>query len=552
MSDLLRALDRGVRSRWWAAAALVPVGIAVAVAVSPQEKLEEPAVEPAACVEARGIVDDARRAGSSSRAASETLTDRIQQYLGTSRAIVDETCDGIGALDSRAIDVLACVRRNALLLRALESLHDDGTLTTARTLDTVRRLPEPRACDDPGRLVGQPSRPADAELAAAEQDLRDDVEHARMLRIAGLHDRAHASLDVTILAAEALPSRVAQAEAQLELSRLVGIEGDADAAVVALRAAIVAAERAGHERCKASAQLELGSALSNTGAFDVAQAELDRAEATIERIGSPAELRWELARSRGFVALRAGEFSDAVDHLRRAIAVRESERGRSDFALVGPVNLLGAALAQSRRFEEAIAAFERAEGLVAEHYGADHPLMGRVLNNLAEAHFGRGDTSRARKHFERALAAHERTVGAEHPSTLMARTNLAELELSLGHVEAGREYAERALADAERVHPADSPELRFTLMAAAWSSALAGDHDTALSRLERAERIVANAWGEESGEYLEIASTVLEVLELCGEDDAFASRKAMLERMLREHEITPGVALAAALERSPG
>ena len=519
MPALLQALERGTRRRWWpvpvAATALGAVGL-VAVA---SEESAVPRAASGPCREVQGLIDTAKRQAPT----AENLSASIAQYLDASTAVTDSACDEDGAFEGRADEVLTCVRSNTLLVTALERLHRDGAISEARALDAARHLPDPTSCEDLGRLLGTPPPPVDPVFAAAQRALLDDIEQAKLLRIAGLEEQARAGIDDALRTAQSIASPTAEALAQLELARLHSIDGNPEPSITALRQAVVAAERAGHQRYKALALVELGGMLSSTGAFDQAEDALERAGATLDRLGNPPTLNCEYEQMRGFVAFRANRLPKSIEHLRRAIALREALGHWNEFALVGPVNMLGAALARAERFDEATAAFERARDLVAEHHGDDHPLMGRVLNNLAEALSSSGDLEQARRVSARALATHERNLREDHPSILIARTNLAQLELSLGHIDAGREHAETALTDAERIHGPDSPEIRFALLAAARASALAGERAVALARVSRAEQLVEEAWGAVSPQNSEIAPLVAEILASCGATDEHAT-----------------------------
>lgn len=543
MTELLHALTRAARRRSWAWLAL---GSSLAVTLGVWTSAT---AEPGPCAEARGLIETARerRVDDDEASLDARLHDRVEHYLEGATAEIDRVCEDDRSTDPRATAVLACVRRRVLNAQALRDLHDERVLSTAKTLEVARQLPAPHACADPSRLASEPAPPADPELAAAEQDLRDDIDRSSLMRIAGLHARAQSRLQTAIAAAKALPSDVARAEAQLELARLQAIEGNVQDAVATLREAIVTAERAGHSRCRAWIQIELGGQLARLGELDAARDELDRAEATVERLGGPDGLPAKLLEIRGIVAFMTGRYAEAVQRLEHSIELHEADLGPHDFALVGPLNLLGASLAQGGSPEQAIAPFERARDLVLEHHGAEHPLMGRVVNNLGEAALEAGDLPRARTNLGLALTINERNLGPEHPSTVIARTNLARVLLALGEMDEGRRAARRALASAERVHGPSSPELRFVLATVAWARALEGRFDDALAHMARAEALITAAWGEHAVQHLDIGTGWLSVLELAGLDDRLAARRAQLEQLIRAHEATPSRVLTAAL-----
>lgn len=553
MPALLRALERGAQRRAWLLGATAALGTAGLVAYygaqSPDEKQQARiAAEAKPCIEARRLVDRLRSLGETEK--DEKLRERIEAYLDSGTDTIDGTCDA-GPPDARANLVLACVQRRMLQLEALSALREDGSLGDTEALRVARQLPRPSACADPVRLAHQPPEPADPELAAAERALRDEVEHAGMIRLGGLDEQARVQLEETLAAAQSLPSLVAQAEAQLELARLHELAGHPEQALAGLRETIITAERASHGRCRASAQLELGGLLSNAGDFEGAQRELDRAEATIERVGNPPGLAARLAKTRGFVELRSGRFDIAVGHLRRSVAIDEATLGPNDFALIGSVNLLGAALGQSGEAEEAVATLERARDLVLRHHGPHHPLLGRILNNLGRAFLQNGEPKRGIEQLERALEINERNLGADHPSTLIAVNNLAQTQLSQGDLEAGQRTAERALAAAERVHGANNPELRWALSIAAQASARQGRYEEALMRLGRAERLITEAWGPDAVQFLDTGPGAIAVHILCEQPEAAAAHQAKLERILKTHDITPTPSLAAVLATKP-
>jgi tetratricopeptide (TPR) repeat protein/tRNA A-37 threonylcarbamoyl transferase component Bud32 len=545
MTGLLRALERAANRRLWFAGAAAFVGTASLLAASAGQSPEPTiAAEPVPCVEAKRLAEALRQG--QPRTSDAKLQGQLSAYLEAGATMIDETCAS-GALDAQDNLALACTRRHLLQLGALHELHDDGTLGEAEMLRVTRQLPAPAACADPVRLANHPALPADPDLAAAEQALRDAADRARMLRVGGADAEARDLLKTALESSLELPSLGARAEIQLELARLDHMGGKDASAVDGLRTAIITAERAGHGHCRAAAQIELGALLSNTGDFKAARDELDRAEATIERLGHPHDLEADIARERGFVALRAGKPADAIEPLRRSIALDEAEYGPDTFALIGSLNVLGAALAQTGQLDEAADAFERVRDLLLDQSGPDHPLLGRVLNNLGQARLQSGALKEGREQLLAALSTNERNLGSDHPSTIMARYNLALAQVSLGENETGAANADRALADAERVFGADSPDLRIALSIAAEASGALGECKTARARLARSDGLITKAWGDEAPQFIEVSAHALSLLSRCKESEAFTARQAHTQRILDKHGLTPNPSVSSWL-----
>ena len=112
-----------------------------------------------------------------------------------------------------------------------------------------------------------------------------------------------------------------------------------------------------------------------------------------------ASQRTEAALARnnlGVVRYYQKSYVDAERHLVQALAVLEQELGPDHPMLVRVLNNLAALAGRTRRFEEAGQRLSRAIDIVERRLGPDHPMCGSLLSNYAACLRQSGDKSRAK------------------------------------------------------------------------------------------------------------------------------------------------------------
>ncbi len=248
----------------------------------------------------------------------------------------------------------------------------------------------------------------------------------------------------------------------------------------------------GNELLEASLLAMLGNVDHKEGHYDEALEHLRRALAIQERAYGPWDPRVADA-SRGVsVALyRAARYAEAEAPARRALEIRarvlgahHPDTGDAHAGLASVLNLLG-------RFDEAVAHFKEAIAILEAIHGADGLYLAIPLHNLGNVYLERdrpeealayyrreadalrelGRAAEARSEYQRVLGVFERGLGAEHPFVAYPLTGLGRAELTLGRPEQAIVPLERALAvRAKRADPAELAETRFFLGRALWEA----------------------------------------------------------------------------------
>jgi CHAT domain-containing protein/Tfp pilus assembly protein PilF len=165
---------------------------------------------------------------------------------------------------------------------------------------------------------------------------------------------------------------------------------------------------------------------------------------------SPAQrqllLRDRALNSEGIALYRKGNFAEALQRLRQAVAVRSELYGPEHPATADSHHGLGVVLRANGDHTAARRAFERALAIRTRVLGPDHPNTAFTESNLATAQQDLGDYAAARGHLERALQARRRVLGPAHADTSESLNLLGGLLWDQGELTAARACFEEALA----------------------------------------------------------------------------------------------------------
>jgi tetratricopeptide (TPR) repeat protein len=187
-------------------------------------------------------------------------------------------------------------------------------------------------------------------------------------------------------------------------------------------------------------------------------------------------------------------------------------------------------------YESARASLERAQELVAQPLGGDHPATARILIGRAflEIHDGRVDEALAL--VERARSIYEMHHGPAHEFTLHARFLLANLYWSRASMTGDERMSEKALdilrdaiADAERVHGTVDATSRVALADLLRG---AGKKEEARRQLERARKDTLWQYGADSQEMLGLRLS--EASLMVGDDADPEATEAALDRLIAD------------------
>ena len=325
----------------------------------------------------------------------------------------------------------------------------------------------------------------EAEIAVArlgrDHDPRGlDLSRARAawLANAGELDEARVRLEALIERAHGRGALVRVARAQLKLGRVLvdlGRFDEAEAVYRRAEAAFIETQGRG-SLGRARVELDLAYLELGRGAFADARArllELRQRHAALLESGSDFAAMVELADAK--LAFMAGDLDQAEAGFRR---VTESEltmlqRGEA-WQAIGVIRFYAGDMQAS------LAAYRRARVELSQSLGPDHPNMGLLDSNIAEALAATGDHTTALAVYADALVILEAALPPDHADLAFPYKGRGQSQLALGQLDAARQDLERALAVHEQ-HPGEPVEradVEFSL-----ARVLAGgkEHERALS-----------------------------------------------------------------------
>ncbi len=174
----------------------------------------------------------------------------------------------------------------------------------------------------------------------------------------------------------------------------------------------------------------------------------------------------------GMVDVRADEDSTADANNPKLVEAR---------ALLAQAN----AHRDARRFDEAVAAYEKALALLEEG-GAGKGEVAGTLNEYGMAHYARGRAADAAACWERALALLRGVHKGDHPDVAISLNNLASILDALDHSAEALPLHQEALAMCRRLFQGDHPAVAKCLTSLAQSLDAAGRSAEALPLKEEA------------------------------------------------------------------
>ncbi len=226
-----------------------------------------------------------------------------------------------------------------------------------------------------------------------------------------------------------------------------------------------------------------------------------------------------------------GTWQDCARLLPHAIAVIfHSEH--LEVALEQAVRLssqIGTYLGGRAEYHEARIAFERALKIGEKAYGAEHPTVAIVINNLGNVLRDLGDLAGARTSLERALKIDEEAYGAEHPTVAIRVNNLGSALRALGDLVGARAAFERALKIGEKAYGAEHPAVANLINNLGNVLGESGDPAGARTSFERALKIDEKAYG---AEHPTVANRVNNLGSALQDSGDLAGARAAYERAL--------------------
>ncbi|MFI0486189.1 FxSxx-COOH system tetratricopeptide repeat protein [Actinomadura sp. 9N215] len=168
--------------------------------------------------------------------------------------------------------------------------------------------------------------------------------------------------------------------------------------------------------------------------------------------GRDCEQYAETLTVRGEAECYLGHHLTAVATARTALAIRDRLPGADPSAALSTLRLLGRALTEAGRPDDAIAVLDRAATISADVHGTAHPRTAELLARLAYAHWRHGDLELARTTYRRADEAwHAAGSRPDRERTAAARWQAAVL-CDLHDHAAAKAVVERAIRMARELY----------------------------------------------------------------------------------------------------
>lgn len=463
---------------------------------------------------------------------------RLTQYADQWRALRTQMChDARRPLDDDArlkveASVLCLERRRsdfAVTVKVLSSLQQ-----VADAQRVVEGLGAVEACRDTN-IALEPSLPPPGPERIEAIDISSLVVESDLHERAGQARQARDTATLALQRARALAHPPTLARALNHQGLLRWNEDQHDDALALFTEAAVMAERAGDRAVSLQAQISSANLLSKgLQRHDEAARVLDLVEARASRMGDSSPFIAELARSRGLMLMRRGQFLEAESEFVRALNLREAAAdeptlsvasslvplaaarqrlGKVDEALAaldralqirrdivgeGPgdamiLNNRGTVLWRLSRFEDACASYGEARELFVLLHGPVHSNVAMVDNNLGTCASWREDYAGALAIHRRSLAAKLEQLGPSHPDLGYSYANIARAQLEVATLDEAEESFSQALRLWTKGLAPDHPLVAEPVAGLAEIALRRGALDEAKRGFERALALIGDA-----------------------------------------------------------
>ena len=499
--DLLKALEP--RTGWAPLAAVLVLVAALAAGIVAQTR-HDPCALPddllagiwdpqvRARIDAAFIQSELGYAGDARAEVDATFGRYIGDWTAQRRALCERAeTDGrafAGSSEQRCLERL--LERAAKLSASFQRGQSD-TITIAAEL--IAELRPAQVCAEQSGSGHNPQQGAQARVFALE----DRISVARQLGKAGEEARAIAAIDAAIALAGRVGDGPGLIRALLAKASIAAAFPDPGQALDAAHRVVELASRLGDDEALGEALIAIVDIETEHDRYDEAEVVGELAWRVVHEAGGPdqdirlrealaalavARERWDQARKLLDPARSAAIELYGEDHL--VVADLEEE-----LAWVLGTSLQDEDLA-NRYYRHALE-------IHLARYGDRHPAVATIYNDLGVYHYQRVEYDEAEAAFTRAQELFTASLGAEHRETLTTSANLANLALMRGDLERAIELGQLVLDGRARTLGKDSAEYASS----------ARDHAIALQHLGRADEALPlllhyHAWlAESQGEH---------------------------------------------------
>lgn len=303
-----------------------------------------------------------------------------------------------------------------------------------------------------------------------------------------------------------------QSRANLAVARAQAQTGEYTAARDAAKAALELAERLRDDDATFAATTTLLEIATDAGEYERAEVIAELSSSRLEAARVEPRTRATHLYTVGVLRIHQGRYEDATARLERARDIMAELYG-AEHPLVGRVfNALGSARSKDARYDQALEAYRRAMDIFGSSLGDDHPEVGKVHNNIANVWLATGRFEQARAAFERAIAIWQTSLPAHHPMLATGYGNLALVYERQGRRGDALEYFDRALTIQQAVLGAEHPSTQSSLQGKATCLSVLGKPEQALELYERVLPAQRERLGADHPDTLETMSDIARTL----------------------------------------
>lgn len=339
---------------------------------------------------------------------------------------------------SAQTDPTALATRRRCLDEARDALDELGRLLAesepelaAASADTLRRLPDPEACEQPERFAPHRPLPDDEEQAELARTLRVEGTRAELQLEAGRVSEALDRLERAIVQAQSLD--FGPVLAQLELLRgnaLVEL-GRYDDAKLQLEQAYARAV----EHRFVVVELRTASALAYLvgDLLDQHEAGLKwglSAKAIAQQPWVDPPLRHFAIEIVGNIYYEQGRYAQALEHYRQSFAARETDDPQDPMLTVTSSNI-GLVMLALGRYEDALPVLYDVLQHRIDVHGPLHASVAHGALTLGTAQHGLGQLAQAQRSYEQSIIIAEAALPYAHPQRILTLVELGRLQLDL-------------------------------------------------------------------------------------------------------------------------
>lgn len=503
MAALLDELRRDPLRRWRRLGMAAGVAAAIAVSViATRAGTQTRDTCPAAHDQLEGVWDDDAKqrvraafvetdrahAAETYRRVEALLDDHATAWVSMRK----DTCEAThvrGEQSNELLDLrMICLDRRLAEFRSLIEVFatSSDAAVTDRAVKAAFELASLEACADTARLVARTPLPADADVRAEIDRLRNVVDRANGLHFAGRYDDALELLGGAIDDVRSTQFAPLIAEALHHIGVLQSRTGNSSSSEATLEEAMTRAVAARDDVLLADIALSL---FYDTGALQSRYRETlaisPFVDALVDAAGGLARQRGDALATKGYVLWRSGDTRNAIEALELARTTFETGQGQNHPSVAHSLNYLSMAYASDGRLEEALAAMERAVEIWEDNFGPEHPRLIAGLTNLGATAIARNEYKRALRYLDRSLSISVPTLGDDHPKVAHALVSRGEAYSQLDEWDNAAESFARALTIYEiRLGP-EHPYVAHPLTGLALCALSQNDAAAALPLLER-------------------------------------------------------------------